>query len=64
MKRRPIIIVGSGYDGSQEVLYNQMGKAALDRGWNVITYKRPARRLCVRSRISASSLSGRKLLLL
>jgi pimeloyl-ACP methyl ester carboxylesterase len=41
MKRRPTLIIGGGYDGSQEELYHQMGKAASDRGYNVITYEGP-----------------------
>jgi dienelactone hydrolase len=40
-KRRPTIIIGGGYDGGQEELYHQMGKGALERGWNVISYEGP-----------------------
>ncbi len=39
--KRPTIIIGGGYDGGQEELYFQMGQAALERGWNVITYEGP-----------------------
>lgn len=38
---KPTIIIGNGFDGSQEELYHQIGKAALDRGYNVITYDGP-----------------------
>ncbi|KAM0467064.1 hypothetical protein ACHAPV_000578 [Trichoderma viride] len=38
---RPTVIVGSGYDGSQEELYHSIGRAILDRGWNFITYEGP-----------------------
>lgn len=39
--KRPTIIVGNGYDGSQEELYHVWVKAALERGMNVITYEGP-----------------------
>ncbi|KAM0455286.1 hypothetical protein ACHAO4_004164 [Trichoderma viride] len=39
--KRPTVIVGSGYDGSQEELYHSIGRAILDRGWNFITYEGP-----------------------
>ncbi|EFR01000.1 2,6-dihydropseudooxynicotine hydrolase [Nannizzia gypsea CBS 118893] len=38
---RPTIIMGNGYDGAQEEMYHVLGKAALDRGINVITYEGP-----------------------
>jgi hypothetical protein len=38
---RPTIIMCQGYDGSQEEMYHVMGKAALERGINVITYEGP-----------------------
>jgi hypothetical protein len=41
IKRRPTVIIGGGYDGGQEELYTQMGKAALERGWNYISYEGP-----------------------
>lgn len=40
-QRRPTIIISGGYDGGQEELYHQMAKAALQRGWNAITYEGP-----------------------
>jgi len=40
-KRRPTLIVGNGYDGSQEEMLHVVGLAALERGWNVITYEGP-----------------------
>jgi dienelactone hydrolase len=41
VKRRPTIIIGGGYDGGQEELLSQMGKGALERGWNYISYEGP-----------------------
>ena len=41
VQRRPTIMMCSGYDGSQEELYHQMGAAALQRDFNVITYEGP-----------------------
>ncbi|CEJ81347.1 hypothetical protein VHEMI01480 [[Torrubiella] hemipterigena] len=38
---RPTIILCNGYDGSQEELYHFLGKSALERGYNVITYEGP-----------------------
>ncbi|KAJ5610938.1 Alpha/Beta hydrolase protein [Penicillium lagena] len=40
-KRLPTIIVGTGYDGTQEDLFHEMGVEILARGWNVITYEGP-----------------------
>ncbi len=40
-KKRPTLIVGNGYDGSQEEMLHVTGFAALERGWNVITYEGP-----------------------
>lgn len=39
--RRPTVIIGNGYDGAMEESYHQMGKAALERGYNVIVYEGP-----------------------
>lgn len=39
--KRPTVIVGNGYDGSQEELYHAFGRAILDRGWNFISYEGP-----------------------
>lgn len=39
--RQPTLIIGQGYDGAMEDLYHVMGKAALDRGMNVIVYEGP-----------------------
>lgn len=39
--KRPTVIIGTGYDGSQEELYHQLGLSALQRGINVITYEGP-----------------------
>jgi pimeloyl-ACP methyl ester carboxylesterase len=40
-KPRPTLIIGGGYDKGQEELYHIMAKAALERGWNAITYEGP-----------------------
>ena len=40
-KKRPTLIVGNGYDGSQEEMLHVNVYAALERGWNVITYEGP-----------------------
>ena len=39
--KRPTIILCNGYDGSQEDMYHNVGVAALERGFNVITYEGP-----------------------
>ncbi|KAL3961517.1 hypothetical protein ACCO45_003040 [Purpureocillium lilacinum] len=41
VKRRPTIIMGNGYDGAQEEMYHVFGLAALERGYNVLTYEGP-----------------------
>ncbi|KAI5465245.1 2,6-dihydropseudooxynicotine hydrolase [Mariannaea sp. PMI_226] len=38
---QPTIILGNGYDGSQEEMFHVVGEAALQRGMNVITYEGP-----------------------
>ncbi|KAM0326708.1 hypothetical protein ACHAQA_006581 [Verticillium albo-atrum] len=38
---RPTLILGNGYDGSQEEMFHVVGEAALQRGMNVITYEGP-----------------------
>lgn len=38
---RPTLILGNGYDGSQEEMYHVIGQAALQRGMNVISYEGP-----------------------
>ncbi|KAJ9244976.1 hypothetical protein DTO169E5_1357 [Paecilomyces variotii] len=40
-KRLPTIIVGTGYDGTQEDLFHETGVEILARGWNIITYEGP-----------------------
>jgi hypothetical protein len=37
--KRPTIILGNGYDGSQEDIFFALGVPALERGYNVITYE-------------------------
>ncbi|OAA73086.1 dipeptidyl aminopeptidase/acylaminoacyl-peptidase related protein [Akanthomyces lecanii RCEF 1005] len=39
--RHPTILMCNGFDGSQEEMFHVFGKAALDRGYNVITYEGP-----------------------
>jgi pimeloyl-ACP methyl ester carboxylesterase len=39
--KRPTIIIGNGYDGSQEEAFHFCGLAALERGYNVILYEGP-----------------------
>ncbi|KXJ96254.1 Alpha/Beta hydrolase protein [Microdochium bolleyi] len=40
-KKRPTVIVGTGYDGSQQALYHSIGRAILERGYNYISYEGP-----------------------
>ncbi|KAM4067054.1 2,6-dihydropseudooxynicotine hydrolase [Hirsutella rhossiliensis] len=40
-RRRPTLVVGNGYDGAQEELYHVIGLAALERGYNVLSYEGP-----------------------
>lgn len=37
----PTVIVGTGYDASQEDSYHEMGVEIVARGWNVVTYEGP-----------------------
>ena len=39
--KRPTVIMGQGFDGAMEDLYHVMGKAAVERGMNVIVYEGP-----------------------
>ncbi|KAI1336717.1 alpha/beta-hydrolase [Xylariaceae sp. FL0016] len=38
---RPTLLICTGFDGSQEELYHQLGEPAIQRGWNVITFEGP-----------------------
>ncbi|KAH8680734.1 Alpha/Beta hydrolase protein [Xylariales sp. PMI_506] len=40
-KARPTIILGNGFDGAHEEMLHTFGFAALERGYNVITYEGP-----------------------
>ena len=40
-EKLPTIVIGTGYDGSQEELYHQLGRGAVDRGFNFVTYEGP-----------------------
>lgn len=46
--QKPTIIIGSGFDGAQEEVMHASGFAALERGWNVITYEGPGQPSVVR----------------
>ncbi|KAH6884593.1 Alpha/Beta hydrolase protein [Thelonectria olida] len=46
---RPTVIAGSGYDGGQEELLHNVGFAALERGYNFITYEGPGQPLVRRN---------------
>ncbi|KAE9375811.1 alpha/beta-hydrolase [Stipitochalara longipes BDJ] len=39
--KRPTLLIGSGFDGSQEDLFHALGHQALERGWNFVTYEGP-----------------------
>ncbi|TLD09584.1 hypothetical protein E2P81_ATG10229 [Venturia nashicola] len=45
LAQRPTLILGNGYDGSQEDLYHTIVVPALARGWNCITYEGPGQPL-------------------
>lgn len=40
-QKRPTLIIVQGYDAAQEDSYMQMGAAAVQRGWNVLTLEGP-----------------------
>jgi len=40
-KKRPLLIIQTGYDGTQQELYNECGLAGLERGYNVLTFEGP-----------------------
>jgi dienelactone hydrolase len=46
--RRPTLIIGGGYDGGQEELFHQAARAAVERGYNAITYEGPGQASVVR----------------
>jgi hypothetical protein len=39
--RLPTVILGTGYDGTQQDLYHELGTAVHARGWNFISYEGP-----------------------
>lgn len=39
--KRPTIIVGNGFDDSQEESYHMLGRSIIDRGWNFVSYEGP-----------------------
>jgi hypothetical protein len=40
-KKHPTLILGSGYDGAAEEMWHQVGKAAWERGINILLYEGP-----------------------
>ena len=44
----PTVLVGSGYDGSQEELYHSIVRETLARGLNVVTYEGPGQPTVIR----------------
>ena len=38
---RPTIILGNGYDGSQEDIFFALGRPGIERGYNIIRYEEP-----------------------
>jgi pimeloyl-ACP methyl ester carboxylesterase len=40
-KKRPLLIIQTGYDGTQQELYSECGLAGLQRGYNVLTFEGP-----------------------
>ncbi|KAE8449407.1 hypothetical protein EG329_008308 [Mollisiaceae sp. DMI_Dod_QoI] len=47
--KKPTLILGNGFDGSQEEMLHSCGFAALERGWNVVTYEGPGQCSVVRN---------------
>jgi dienelactone hydrolase len=48
-ERRPTVLMCNGYDGSQEELLHVSGFAALERGFNVVTFEGPGQPSVLRS---------------
>ncbi|KAH8653346.1 Alpha/Beta hydrolase protein [Xylariales sp. PMI_506] len=40
-KKLPTMIMGTGYDGSQQEAWHALGLEAFNRGWNFVTYEGP-----------------------
>lgn len=40
-KKRPLLIIQTGYDGTQQELYSECAQAGLQRGYNVLTFEGP-----------------------
>jgi pimeloyl-ACP methyl ester carboxylesterase len=47
-KRRPTVIIQTGFDGTQEELYASGAAAALSRGYNVLTFEGPGQGAVIR----------------
>ncbi len=47
-KPRPVLLLCTGYDGSQEEMLHMHGFAALERGFNIITFEGPGQPTVVR----------------
>lgn len=45
---KPLLIIGGGFDSTQEELYFLVGAAALERGYSVLTYSGPGQRAVLR----------------
>lgn len=48
-KKRPLLIMQTGFDGTQEELYAGGVKAALERGYNVLTFEGPGQGAVLRN---------------
>ncbi len=40
-KKRPLLIIQTGYDGTQQELYSECAVAGLQRGYNILTFEGP-----------------------
>lgn len=49
-KKRPLLIMQTGFDGTQEELYQGGAAAALERGYNVLTFEGPGQGRVLRER--------------
>ena len=47
-EKTPTVIVGTGYDGTQEELYHEIGREILARGLNFVSYEGPGQPTVVR----------------
>ncbi len=47
--KRPLLIVHTGFDGTGEELYFEVGRAAIDRGYNVLIFEGPGQGEMIRA---------------